>query len=157
MRHPTFRCSVSVAQPGSAVAQCCTQQFGIFLHNLFHSYNHISIAPDSSVMRGELSSTRAGWVKVANDVWIIHLDTETEEMVLKYCPNSSQPGKWTSLHVDDVIRIPVECDATQVSSKLWHLYFQWQPEFIQRKYEHGNARFLRQSDHIGMFFWIKLI
>ena len=69
MQHPTFRCSFSVAQPSSAMAQCCTQQFSfkcicIFLHNLFHSCNHISIAPDSSVMRGELSSTRAGWVMI---------------------------------------------------------------------------------------------
>ena len=94
-------------------------------------------------MRVELSSTRAGRVKVANDMWVIHLDTETEEMVPKYCPSSSQPGKQTSLHIDDVLRIPVECDATQVS-KLWHIYFQWQPDCIQRKHEHGNARFMRQ-------------
>ena len=123
MRLSTLCCSFSVAQPGSAMAQCCTQQFGfkcicIFLHNLFHSCSHISIAPDSSVVRGELSSTRAGWVKVANDMWVIHLDTETEEMAPKYCPSSSQPGKKTSLHVDNVLRIPVEYDATQVSSKL---------------------------------------
>ena len=52
-----------------------------------------SIAPDSSVMRGELSSTRAGWLKVANDMWVIHLDTETEDLVPKYCPSKSQPGK----------------------------------------------------------------
>ena len=103
-------------------------------------------------MRGELSSTRAGWVKVANDMWVIHLDKEMEEWVPKYCPSGSQPGKLTSLHVDDILRIPVEYDATQISSKLWHLYFQWQPECIQRNHEHGNARFMRQSDHIGMFF-----
>ena len=67
-------------------------------------------------MRWELSSTRVkGWVKVANDMWVIHLDTETEEMVPKYCPGNSQPGKQTSLHVDEVLRIPVEYDATQVS------------------------------------------
>ena len=38
---------------------------------------------------------------------------------------------------------------------------QWQPECIQRKHEHGNARFMHQSDHFGMFFllqqWSKLI
>ena len=36
---------------------------------MHHPCNHILIAPGSSVMRGELSSTRAGWVKVANDMW----------------------------------------------------------------------------------------
>ena len=75
-----------------------------------------------------------------------------EEWVPKYCPSGSQPGKLTSLHVDDILRIPVEDDATQISSKLWHLHFQWQPECIQRNHEYGNARFMRQSDHIGMFF-----
>ena len=71
-------------------------------------------------MRGELSSTRASWVKVADDMWVIHLDTEMEEWVPKYCPSRSQPGKKTSLHVDDVLRIPVvnERDTTQTSSKL---------------------------------------
>ena len=123
MRHQTFHRSFLVAQPGRAMAQCYAQQFGfkcicIFLHNLIHTCNHISIAPDSSVMRGEPSSTRADWVKVANDMLVIHVDTETEEMVPKYSPSSSQPGKKTSLHVDDALRIPVEYDATQVLSKL---------------------------------------
>ena len=96
--HPAFCCSFSVAQP-SAIAQCCVRQFGF---NAFASCH----AQPLSLLQPHFNSLGnchpQGRPHIVSDFHPAPF-TWTRKRRRRHqgiCPSSSQPGTWTSLHVD---------------------------------------------------------